>query len=97
MAIWASAAAACVLAVAWMPTPMHWGGRHGGTQAPMSRLGRVVFVTFVALMLGVILAGVSQFPHLEAVIAAFLISVLTTLVVAALDTHRWRKRSGPYL
>lgn len=95
MAIWALVTAACVLAVFWMPTPMHWGGRHGGTQAPMSRLGRAVFVTFVALMLSVILAGVIQFPHLELVLAAFMISVLATFIVAALDTRRWRRRPGP--
>lgn len=93
--IWALFSLLIITFILTLPMTVYWGRATGGAQAPMSRPGRVIFGMTIWLMVGVLASGMSGFSHAKWFIAAFLVAVVLTFVMAAIDHHRWRKsRSG---
>lgn len=93
--IWPLFSLLIVTFVLTLPMTVYWGRPTGGAQAPMSHPGRVIFGMTIWLMVGVVASGMAGFRHAKWFIAAFLVAVVLTFVMAALDHQRWRKgRSG---
>lgn len=92
--VWALFSLLIITFILTLPMTVYWGRPTGGVQAPMSRPSRVVFGMTLWLMVGVVASGMAGFRHARWFIAAFLVAVVLSFVLAAIDHHRWRKCKG---